>query len=127
MRKKIKLQAYKCYKCNHEWYPRKSELPATCPRCRNPKWNIDTKKQLIKKLKQEVYSRFSKIEKVKKVLFQEGEGELLIYVYSLLSTIQYDGDLMEILLGIEYDIKKKYSNLEIVLKFFYAPENGEVK
>lgn len=28
-----------CLRCDHDWYPRKAELPKTCPKCRSPYWN----------------------------------------------------------------------------------------
>lgn len=28
-----------CLRCPHKWYPRKPELPKTCPKCRSPYWN----------------------------------------------------------------------------------------
>lgn len=28
-----------CNRCNHEWIPRKDELPKTCPKCKSPYWN----------------------------------------------------------------------------------------
>ena len=35
----IKLSGYRCERCNHEWFPRKSEEPIICPKCKSPYWN----------------------------------------------------------------------------------------
>ena len=43
----IKIQGYKCNRCNHEWSPRvnkriydsKDCLPAICPKCKSAHWN----------------------------------------------------------------------------------------
>lgn len=47
----IEKQAYRCDRCNHEWYPRlqTEEHPAICPKCKSAYWNkprrIDLAKQ----------------------------------------------------------------------------------
>jgi len=32
---KIKVKAYKCERCGHEWIPRKKEYPTLCPNCKS--------------------------------------------------------------------------------------------
>jgi DNA-directed RNA polymerase subunit RPC12/RpoP len=40
---KIKLDGYKCERCDHTWLPRIHEddddLPVICPKCKSPYWN----------------------------------------------------------------------------------------
>ena len=41
---KIKLEGFKCERCQHEWIPRKKgETPKVCPKCKSPYWNIPKK------------------------------------------------------------------------------------
>lgn len=74
-----------------------------------------------KELEQEallaIASEFSQIEKVQSIYIQKYREELQIQI--LLSIAQYESDLMDILLDIEYDIRKRYP--EIVFEFFYPP------
>lgn len=40
----VKLDGYRCERCEHEWLPRDREgygkqLPTVCPRCKSPYWN----------------------------------------------------------------------------------------
>jgi len=75
----------------------------------------------LKELEQEAFlaivSKFSQIEKVHSIYVQKYREELQIQI--LLSITQYDNDLMDGLLDIEYDIRKRYP--EIVFEFFYPP------
>ena len=32
-----------CKRCGYGWYPRKKEMPKTCPRCRSPYWTKERK------------------------------------------------------------------------------------
>lgn len=64
-----------------------------------------------------IVSNFSEVEKVKSIYIQRYREEVQIQI--LLSVTQYDSDLMDTLLDIEYDIRKKYP--EIVFEFFYPP------
>ncbi len=36
------MKYYRCERCGHEWIPRRASrrLPAVCPSCKNPNWNI---------------------------------------------------------------------------------------
>lgn len=74
-----------------------------------------------KKLEQEalfsIAMEFSKVEKVKSIYFQKYRDEIQIYI--ILSISQYDSSLMDILLDIEYDIRKRYT--DIVFEFSYPP------
>lgn len=37
---KIKLDGYRCERCEHQWVPcNKDEKPLVCPKCKNPYWN----------------------------------------------------------------------------------------
>jgi len=36
---KLSVKGYKCERCSHEWIPRKSEYPITCPKCKSPYWD----------------------------------------------------------------------------------------
>lgn len=39
---KIKLDGYRCERCEHVWLPRvynEDEDPVICPRCKSPYWN----------------------------------------------------------------------------------------
>ncbi len=75
----------------------------------------------LQKLEQEallsIRNKFSKIEKVKSIYVQKFREEIQIYI--LLSIEKYDGELMDRLLDIEYEIRKMYP--EIVFEFFYPP------
>jgi hypothetical protein len=64
-----------------------------------------------------IASEFSKVDEVQSIYVQKYREELQIQV--LLSITCYDSDLMDTLLDIEYDIRKKYP--EIVFEFFYPP------
>ena len=64
-----------------------------------------------------IAGEFSKVEKVKSIYVQKYREELQIQI--LLSITQYDSHLMDTLLDIEYDIRKRYP--EIVFEFFYPP------
>lgn len=37
----VKLDGYKCERCDHLWVPRSKidELPIICPKCKSPYWN----------------------------------------------------------------------------------------
>lgn len=40
----VKLDGYRCERCEHEWLPRAGktygkELPLVCPKCKSPYWN----------------------------------------------------------------------------------------
>jgi len=53
----IKMDGYRCERCNHEWVPRSKidELPTICPKCKSPYWNTPRqadKKKLSKKDKE---------------------------------------------------------------------------
>jgi len=37
--KLIQVKQFCCYRCGHEWQPRKDEDSITCPNCRSPYWN----------------------------------------------------------------------------------------
>lgn len=65
----------------------------------------------------DIFMNFRNIEKIKSIYVQKYREELQIY--SLLSITQHDRKLMHLLFDIEYDIRKKYS--EIVFQFFYPP------
>jgi len=51
----LRVQGYKCERCNHEWLPRVSleelktgkikEEPVICPKCKSPYWNRPRKNQ----------------------------------------------------------------------------------
>jgi len=60
---------------------------------------------------------FSKVEKVKSIYVQRYREELQVQI--LLSINQYDGDLMDVLLDLEYGIRKRYPDM--VFEFFYPP------
>lgn len=64
-----------------------------------------------------VAMEFSRIEKVKSIYFQRYRGEIQVHI--LLSITQYESDLMDNLLDIEYDIRKRYP--ELTFEFFYPP------
>jgi predicted Zn-ribbon and HTH transcriptional regulator len=37
---KVKLDGYRCDRCEHEWLPRdKTQDPKVCPRCKSPYWD----------------------------------------------------------------------------------------
>ena len=38
---RIKVDAFKCERCNHVWCPRsdKKDIPKTCPKCHSPYWD----------------------------------------------------------------------------------------
>lgn len=41
---KIKIDAYKCERCDHVWVPRDEKEPKVCPKCKSPYWNSPKKK-----------------------------------------------------------------------------------
>lgn len=43
---KIKLEGFKCERCQHERIPRqKGKMPKVCPKCKSPYLDWDTPKQ----------------------------------------------------------------------------------
>ena len=36
---KIKIDGYKCERCQHEWVKRGDKEPIVCPACKSPYWN----------------------------------------------------------------------------------------
>ncbi len=41
----IKLQGFRCERCEHEWVPRDiKQEPRVCPKCKSPYWNIPRRK-----------------------------------------------------------------------------------
>ena len=54
----IEKPAYRCDRCDHEWYPRlqTEELPAICPKCKSAYWNkprrIDTAKSTVEQARE---------------------------------------------------------------------------
>ena len=64
-----------------------------------------------------IVSKFSQIEKVRSIYVQKYRQELQIFILLAVST--YDYELTYNLLDIEYDIRKKYS--DIYFEFFYPP------
>ena len=46
----IKVQGYRCFRCEHEWVPRKSTKaePRVCPKCKSPYWNKPRKERASK-------------------------------------------------------------------------------
>jgi predicted Zn-ribbon and HTH transcriptional regulator len=48
MTKMIKIDGWRCERCEHEWAPRnKKDKPKVCPKCKSPYWNTpraETKK-----------------------------------------------------------------------------------
>ena len=42
---KIKIEGYKCERCEHVWVPREKEEPRVCPKCKSPYWNVPRKKK----------------------------------------------------------------------------------
>lgn len=61
------------------------------------------------------------INKIKSIYIQKYKGEIQIYI--LLSITDYNDDLMDALLDIEYNIRKKFP--ELVFEFFYIPIKDE--
>lgn len=46
---RIKIDGYRCERCNYEWAPRnKEQEPRVCPNCKSPYWNVPRKKQSVK-------------------------------------------------------------------------------
>src|SRR5678809_1540495 len=39
---KVRLQAWKCERCGHQWIPRSSKIPTVCPKCKSPYWSRPT-------------------------------------------------------------------------------------
>lgn len=74
-------------------------------------WNIEETALYI------IANSLSKYDKVKSIYVQRYRSELQVFV--LLSIAEYDGELMDILLDAEYDIRKKFS--ELTFSFFYPP------
>lgn len=40
----MNIPTLRCLRCGHEWYPRSSELPGTCPKCKSPYWDKERKR-----------------------------------------------------------------------------------
>jgi hypothetical protein len=45
-----KIEARKCLRCGHKWYPESPRLPVRCPNpaCRSPYWDIPRKSEVAK-------------------------------------------------------------------------------
>lgn len=69
----IEKIAYRCDRCNHEWYPRlqTKELPAICPKCKSAYWN---KPRRIDLAKQEESEEPVKSELKKALKSENGKG-----------------------------------------------------
>lgn len=39
----IKLTTLKCTRCTHTWFPRSTERPTICPKCKSPYWDRERK------------------------------------------------------------------------------------
>lgn len=38
---KVKLDGFRCERCNHLWFPRDSNtIPRVCPKCKSPYWDV---------------------------------------------------------------------------------------
>ena len=36
----IKIIGHKCFRCGHEWRPKKMDsIPKVCPKCKSPYWD----------------------------------------------------------------------------------------
>lgn len=35
----IKISGHKCFRCGHEWRPKKMGIPKVCPKCKSPYWD----------------------------------------------------------------------------------------
>ena len=46
-----------CLRCGHKWLPRKAGRPATCPSCRDPKWDLARENKEV-----EIPKRFQGLE-----------------------------------------------------------------
>jgi DNA-directed RNA polymerase subunit RPC12/RpoP len=46
--KQIKIAGYECYRCSHQWSPRKKKKPRVCPHCKSPYWDRPRQKDIIK-------------------------------------------------------------------------------
>lgn len=43
---KIKIDGYKCERCEHKWVPRSYDNePRVCPKCKSPYWNLPRKRR----------------------------------------------------------------------------------
>lgn len=65
----------------------------------------------------DVVVSYSQIKEVRSIYFQKYLEEIQIYV--LIKANRYDYDLMDKLIDIEYEIRKKYPDL--IFEFFYPP------
>ena len=74
----IKKQAFKCDRCDHEWFPRLhvEELPGICPKCKSAYWN--------KKRRTEIHNEQENIKKTLDIV-RTDEG-LLIPIENIEST-----------------------------------------
>jgi DNA-directed RNA polymerase subunit RPC12/RpoP len=45
----LKVEGYKCERCEHEWIPRNKANPIICPSCKSPYWNKPKNKKGDKK------------------------------------------------------------------------------
>jgi hypothetical protein len=71
----------------------------------------------------EIAKKFRRVKEVKSIYVQKYGEELQIFV--LVSVEKYDDDLMDKLLDMEYDIRKRFP--ELVFEFFYPPANVSEK
>lgn len=65
----------------------------------------------------EVCARFASVPEVRSIYFQRYRDEIQFFV--LLSVERYDGELMDRLIDIEYNLRIRYSS--VVCEFFYPP------
>lgn len=45
MRHKVKLDGFRCLRCDHRWYPSTRREPEVCPRCKSRYWNRERGKE----------------------------------------------------------------------------------
>lgn len=43
----IKVRGFRCFRCGHEWVPKRKEEPRVCPNCHSPYWNKPRKESKV--------------------------------------------------------------------------------
>jgi len=44
----LKVEGFRCERCNHEWQPRKkAQMPRLCPKCKSAYWDVPRKQPKV--------------------------------------------------------------------------------
>jgi uncharacterized Zn finger protein (UPF0148 family) len=48
------LTEKQCNRCGHKWFPRSTDEPTICPKCKSPYWNRQRKEKKNSKMEEKI-------------------------------------------------------------------------